>query len=316
MTNLCLWGTGFENMAEGIDPHRFHELFLRHGSDGEPSPSFSPASLIAEGPQSRCWVSPPAEGPSVFVAGPCASSMQLAWALHQKNLLSEWDSLLVSSQWAGRGQLGRAWVSPAGNIYGTVRLPDSSLFQAGCLPLLLGHALVIALDLLGIHVTLKWPNDLILNSKKVGGVLIEERAGVKMAGVGINLASCPSDETRRTPNALSAACLRDADAGDLNPLRLWRHLIDAMRDVFKNKEISDLPDFLARIPSRLAFAGDDVGVEEYAKGSYEARILGLSSDGGLILRTASGTRIVHSASIYPLAVGKKIKETSPPAAGG
>ncbi|VFQ47512.1 biotin--[acetyl-CoA-carboxylase] ligase [Desulfoluna butyratoxydans] len=302
MADTILWGTGIEDVAEGIGPGQLRDMSRVCGPDGESPLHWSPACLVSEGPGSRCWVSGKSENLPVFVTGPCASSMQLAWCFHLKNLLPEWGSVLAASQWAGKGQLGRQWHSPTGNIYGTIRLPSSALLEVDCLPLLVGYALVTALGSIGVQAKLKWPNDLVMGNKKVGGILIEEKGGVRMVGVGINLTSNPPEERLRSDNALAAACLKDFGHKGLSPLSLWQHLVTTTRDSLRTFTSSDLPELMAKILPHLAFAGDMVRVEDYANPPYEAKILGLSSNGGLKLLTRSGTTIVRSASIYPLHV--------------
>lgn len=302
MADTILWGTGIEDVAEGVGPGQLRDISRIYGLGVESPIRWRSASLVAEGPRSRCWVSEENSNLPVFITGPCASSMVLAWCFHRKNLLPEWGSVLAASQWAGKGQLGRAWHSPMGNIYGTVRLPSSALMDADCLPLLVGYALVTALKAIGVTVKLKWPNDLIIGNKKVGGILIEEKGGVKMVGIGVNLTSSPPEERLRSENALAAACLKEFGHGDLSPLPLWWHLVTAARDMLKTVTPSDLPELMAGLHPHLAFAGDKVRVEDYANAPYEAKVLGLSSNGGLKLITRSGTIVVRSASITPLSV--------------
>ncbi|BCS97380.1 biotin--acetyl-CoA-carboxylase ligase [Desulfoluna limicola] len=301
MTDIFLWGTGAEGIAERVEPDQLKEMALGRGLESN-DPLWRPVSLISEGPESRCRVAAKKSRQSVFVTGPCSSSMNLAWYFHRQNLLSEWDSVLVSRQWTGRGQLGREWVSPAGNIYGTLRLPASAVSEADCLPVLVGYALIAALKRIGVNAKLKWPNDLVLNSKKVGGILIEDKGGVKMVGVGINLTSSPPGDALRSRNALPAACLKDFGHDDLTPLFLWQYLVNTGREFFNKIRMADLPELLAGLTPHLAFAGSPVWVEDFVTPPYEARLLGVSSDGGLQLLTSCGTTVVRSASIYPLDV--------------
>ncbi len=100
-------------------------------------------------------------------------------------------------QTGGRGTQGRSWSSPPGGIWVSVVLhpPDPAAIEV--LPIRLGLALA---DLLtgwittDVPITLKWPNDLLLNGRKLGGILCEARwrGGACLwvvAGVGINLAN-------------------------------------------------------------------------------------------------------------------------------
>ena len=101
---------------------------------------------------------------------------------------------LAEYQYSGRGRRGRAWISPyARNLsisYGLeTNLPFSSI---GCLSLVIGLAVANTLKSIGIDmVRLKWPNDILVNSRKLGGILVElsdkgdSRAVV--VGVGLNI---------------------------------------------------------------------------------------------------------------------------------
>lgn len=102
---------------------------------------------------------------------------------------------MAEHQTAGRGRRGRQWHSPFGqNLYLSLRVelnewPD----KLPALGLVLGVALCECLDTLGIPMQLKWPNDLYLNGKKCGGLLIEQRgemhgAGTLIVGLGLNVA--------------------------------------------------------------------------------------------------------------------------------
>jgi BirA family biotin operon repressor/biotin-[acetyl-CoA-carboxylase] ligase len=103
--------------------------------------------------------------------------------------------IIADEQTSGRGRLGRKWVSPAGkNLYMSVLLiPPISPRDATILTLMSGVACCIALrKLLLIPIHLKWPNDLILNDKKIGGILTEisadmDKISYAVIGVGINI---------------------------------------------------------------------------------------------------------------------------------
>lgn len=104
--------------------------------------------------------------------------------------------VIADAQSAGRGRLGRAWISPPGkNLYLSMllRQPRGSVF-APSLSLALGVAACEALHEAGIAQTrLKWPNDLIADGRKLGGILVESTSGLAgvVAGIGINLRSDP-----------------------------------------------------------------------------------------------------------------------------
>lgn len=103
---------------------------------------------------------------------------------------------LAEQQTAGRGRRGRVWSSPfAANIYLSVRWHFNQGVQAlEGLSLAVGVAVARALESLGLQaVQLKWPNDILCNQKKLGGVLIEVGGDLNgdcaaIVGVGLNVA--------------------------------------------------------------------------------------------------------------------------------
>lgn len=122
-------------------------------------------------------------------------------------------AVLASRQLAGRGRAGRAFASPVGGLYLSVVLrPTSPPASWSVLPLLVGAGAASALRRLGCPAELKWPNDIMLGARKLGGVLVESRLGPEsfaIAGLGLNVRASPAD----VPEATSlAAYTRPPDA--------------------------------------------------------------------------------------------------------
>ena len=92
-------------------------------------------------------------------------------------------------QTAGRGRLAnRQWLSPAGeNLLGTLILKESA---SPDFTLRIGLAVSLTLDAFlpsSVCTAVKWPNDILINGKKIAGILCENAGGCILAGVGINL---------------------------------------------------------------------------------------------------------------------------------
>ncbi|MFP4648299.1 MAG: biotin--[acetyl-CoA-carboxylase] ligase [Halorhodospira sp.] len=101
--------------------------------------------------------------------------------------------VLAEGQRAGRGRLGRSWLSPLGGLYCSLACDFDALPEPP-VPLALGAAvaLAVALRARGIEVMVKWPNDLLIAGHKVGGILTELRGEPQgpcriVVGVGLNL---------------------------------------------------------------------------------------------------------------------------------
>lgn len=114
------------------------------------------------------------------------------------------DVYFAESQTAGRGRLNRTWVSPPnGNIYFSVlwshEATNMARHQISLLPLSIGVSIATYLmELLGGYVSLKWPNDILLEGKKISGILVEsiKQAGTTywIIGVGLNLGDMTAHE--------------------------------------------------------------------------------------------------------------------------
>jgi BirA family biotin operon repressor/biotin-[acetyl-CoA-carboxylase] ligase len=106
-------------------------------------------------------------------------------------------------QTAGRGRHGRTWDSPPGNLYCSLLLcPRCALGEAAQLGFVAGLAVAEALAALlatGVPVSLKWPNDVLLDGRKVAGILLESqtdadaRLTALAIGIGVNVAVAPTD---------------------------------------------------------------------------------------------------------------------------
>jgi BirA family biotin operon repressor/biotin-[acetyl-CoA-carboxylase] ligase len=108
--------------------------------------------------------------------------------------------VVADAQTAGRGRMGRRWVSPAGkNLYVSLLLrPSVPTVDAPRLALVTGVALADAVEAIGVPASLKWPNDLYCGGRKAAGILAEMASdphGVRhvVIGVGLNVNMEESD---------------------------------------------------------------------------------------------------------------------------
>lgn len=131
--------------------------------------------------------------------------------------------VVADHQTAGRGRLDRRWDAPAG----TALLVSFVLEPAPVLSLAAG---VAAAEACGPGVRLKWPNDLLLGERKLGGVLVEVTRGKAVCGIGVNLTWAPPEgamlgEPRdQLLERLRAAMGLWTSASPETVLRRWREL--------------------------------------------------------------------------------------------
>ena len=103
--------------------------------------------------------------------------------------------LAAEAQTAGRGRLGRSWLSPprsALTFSVLLRPADVPASRRGWVPLLTGVAAVSALRrVAALDAVLKWPNDVLVGHKKLAGILAEQTGDAIVAGIGINVSALP-----------------------------------------------------------------------------------------------------------------------------
>ncbi len=123
------------------------------------------------------------------------------WAKANAKLFKQSELTLVTAarQTLGKGRLGRTWHSPAGqNIYATFCFfMDPQRKDIGNLPQIMALSAAEILALEGFEPKLKWPNDILLNNKKVGGILTEtslegEQLFIAL-GIGLNVNMLPEE---------------------------------------------------------------------------------------------------------------------------
>lgn len=129
--------------------------------------------------------------------------------------------ILADEQTAGRGRSGRSWSSEAGNLYAsllvTLAAPQPRAYQ---LALVAGVAVYdavrLALDPPPPGLQLKWPNDILIDGGKTGGILIESIATPAslsaVIGIGLNIASSPTVPDRPTTYLAAHGCPPEPEA--------------------------------------------------------------------------------------------------------
>ena len=122
--------------------------------------------------------------------------------------------LAAEAQSAGRGRMGRAWVSPpraALTFSLLVRPAAVPPARRGWLPLLAGVAVATAVTAVtGVQTRLKWPNDVLAGPAKLAGILAEAAGDAVVVGVGLNVSTEPGELPPPGPGALAATSLRIA----------------------------------------------------------------------------------------------------------
>jgi BirA family biotin operon repressor/biotin-[acetyl-CoA-carboxylase] ligase len=220
--------------------------------------------------------------------------------LAEKGRLRVWDSLIAESQSAGRGQLRRNWISPPGNLYAALRLPLSPPFEGSAASVATGGIFAGALRELGWPVWLKWPNDLVLTPdgapRKIGGILLEEREGILLAGVGINITSAPDPSVLRKDAAMPAASL--GGFTDFPPLaeNLWRQLVKHAYSIYGGDD--GFSGHWKNEAERLLLWKDREVAFTDERGTVRGRLAGLTFSGGVRMYLDGKMREFSSGALH------------------
>ena len=231
--------------------------------------------------------------------------------------------LATEHQQAGRGRLGRTWITPprAALTFSLLVRPGVPPARRGWLPLLTGIAVAGAItDVTGVATTLKWPNDVLADpglpgpgqagtgAGKLVGILAEAAADAVVVGIGVNVSTEASELPDRGPGALPAASLLTAgakpEALDRTPLLLaildaFEHRYQTWREAGGDPEASGLR---AAYLEHSGTIGRQVRAELPGGQALSGLAVGVDADGRLLVRSSSATDPAGAAgSVVPVA---------------
>jgi len=206
----------------------------------------------------------------------------------------EGTAVIAEEQTAGRGRLGRSWVSPAGrNIYVTIVLrPDLARLRilGMAAPLAVARAVESAA---GLSALLKWPNDVLVSGRKLSGVLIDSElyggdARYALVGIGVNV----NFDIEEDSEIASIATSIKREAG--HPVSR-EDVLAAVLNEFEELYLSTSPsDVRDAWKARLDTLGREVRVT-FRGAVHEGLAEDVDADGSLVLRLADGSKLAIEA---------------------
>lgn len=213
--------------------------------------------------------------------------------------------VLAGSQKKGKGRLGRRWVSPAGcNIYMSVVLrPEVRPREAGILTLVAAVAAAAALkDVASLDVRIKWPNDLIVSGRKVGGILTEVRSEPDrilhaVVGVGINVNMKAGDFPRDLRDSATSVFM---ETGRMHSrTELAAAVLNVLDGEFRSFRQKGSGPLLARLRGLSSTLGKEVSVAAGTE-TFTGVAEDLDDEGCLVLKGPEGTRRICSGDVTHL----------------
>jgi BirA family biotin operon repressor/biotin-[acetyl-CoA-carboxylase] ligase len=216
------------------------------------------------------------------------NDVALAWAADGAADLS---LVCAEEQTAGRGRGSRRWLTPAGAGLAFSLILRPLAREKASIPMFsaLGALAVCeALGALGMEAQIKWPNDVLLNGRKVCGVLVEavwlgEEVDNIVLGIGLNVTreAVPQEDILNFP----ATCLETEGGKSFDRSGLLREILLALL-YWRSLMTNNL--FRMAWEKRLAFCGQPVQVRGEAGEVLSGRLDGLEPDGSLRLLSSQG----------------------------
>lgn len=205
------------------------------------------------------------------------------------------DGTLITANYqsAGRGRRGRTWESPVGSTIcmSVILRPDIAPVNASMLTLVMALSVSKAIEKVsGLETQIKWPNDIIINKKKVCGILTEMSAEVDyihyiIIGCGINTGSMDV-----SPEVESKATSLLAEGKNVNRAHLVAEVLTCFEEEYERfLKAGDLSLLLEEYNSRLVNIGKEVKILDPLQ-EYHAIADGINESGELIVTKEDGTK--------------------------
>lgn len=260
-----------------------------------------PASIVAQMLRAGLYTAIVGRSIRFYQSTPSTMDDAAQWA---RDGADDGAVVVAETQTASRGRRGRRWISDAGNLYFSVLFrPD-----ADALPLLnplAGIAVARAIRRVsGITPSIKWPNDIMIDGRKVAGILAESamsgpRIEYAIVGVGVNVAL---DVSADAEIAATAGSLNDLANTEIERAELLRRILQYMDALYLDlgRGRSPVPEWRRWLDT----LGQRVSVTHY-DATHTGRAEAVDAHGNLILCTDDGRRLTLSAGDITLRTDAK-----------
>lgn len=197
-------------------------------------------------------------------------------------------------QTAGKGRLGRSWKAEEGSsvMMSLVLKPDFSPECAPMLTLVMGLSIAQAVEMLGIPVSIKWPNDVVVSRKKICGILTEmalEASSVRYVVIGVGINVNTEEFPREIQDKATSLLLETGHAYDRN--QLIAYVMERFEENYdKFMQTQNMEKLLDAYDALLANKEQPVRVLD-SREPYEGIAHGINENGGLIVEKDNGCTV-------------------------
>lgn len=208
-----------------------------------------------------------------------------------KEGISGGSVIVADEQTMGRGRLGRKWLSPRGSSLSLSIILRPAISQLPQLNMVASLAVVQSIEeVTGLNPTIKWPNDILINGKKVCGILIENiiKGGVVNAaivGIGINTSLCPASY----PEISAIATSLSAETGrEISQSGVLQSLLEEFDRIYQDINLGE--SIYERWLAHVETLGKLVQVKSGGV-VEEGYVESIDTNGSLLLRRSDGSLI-------------------------
>ena len=207
------------------------------------------------------------------------------------NSVEEGTVVIAESQTQGRGRLGRKWLSPEGGIWLSIILkPRIQPLYASRITLLAGVTVAKTIRSLGLPAKIKWPNDVLINGKKVCGILTEIEAEIDIIDycvVGIGIDANVDTESFPEDFRESSTSLKKELGNSINRIEFVQKLLLEFEALYLKFQHDEFSSILEEWRAMSATIGEWVKITTQTRTIY-GEAIGVDNEGALILETGEG----------------------------
>ena len=199
--------------------------------------------------------------------------------------------VIAEEQTSGRGRLQREWISSKGSnlLFSVILYPEFNTEKIALLPLIGSLAVADAVETVtGLSATCKWPNDVLIDTKKVCGMLLESTSGSGsiekiILGIGVNV-----NQTEFPEGLLhKATSLRNESGKEVSRVILLAAILEELENRYEQLAHFPSAQLLNDWKLKALLFGKKITVLE-SEFSYSATAVDVAEDGGLIIQTEDG----------------------------
>ncbi|MDP3804615.1 MAG: biotin--[acetyl-CoA-carboxylase] ligase [Candidatus Omnitrophota bacterium] len=221
------------------------------------------------------------------------STNDIAYSLAEKGA-KEGTVILADEQTKGRGRLGRSWASPsrAGIYLSCILRPKIAPSEIPRITLLAAVALAKAIrGLTGLSATIKWPNDILINDKKVSGILTEMKAEQDkvdfiILGIGVNV-NTPPKNLPKGASSIKEEMMKDNRQEAVSRVELTQRILENLEENYTRLKREGFEPIIDEWKDLSTMLGSRVKVVLQNR-TFEGQARDLDGDGSLIVRRDSG----------------------------